>query len=351
MTLPQTELVMDTIDCLMAVSGSAAAPSDAAQRLHRIEARYPRTQLRLLWQQIGDDDLFHYDALLQLPEGGTLSLGFCRELSLPWLMQGAHRWSDADLLRVRETVLTVDQAIAQFDFASPDGAMAQRLIDACLVQDELNRRPVEVSDAELQRAMDGFRRAHRLYSGADTQRWMAMRGIKHADLERLVSGHAAVAGLRERLTADRVGDYFERHHADFDVAHVAVICFPDPGSARQAYLSVRAGTVEFFALAQSRFLEQAAMGSDEPTTSLLQTLQRGRRPTPMCASVFEAAVGDLVGPIDADGCSSVVRVLGFAPASLDDRTRAMIQGLLFDEWLQGQRQTADIEWQRGRGRR
>ena len=348
MTRPSSELVMDTIDCLAAVSGTAVEPEDAARRLHRVEARHPQSDLRLLWQALGTDDLFHYDAMLRLPEGATLTLGYARDQALPWLLHGARRWSEADLLRVGDTVLTVDQAIAQLDL-SEDGALAQRLIDACLVKAELTRCPIEVDGAELQRSMDGFRRAHRLFSADDTRRWLERNGLTHADLERRVARHAAVAMLRERLTADRVSDHFERHRADFDVAHIAVIRFRDPDSARQAHAGIRAGTVDFFAAAQSRALDQADR-SDVPAANLFQSVRRGRRPTSLSASVFGAAAGDLVGPIEGDEGSSVVRVLAIAPARLDDRTRALIQGLLFDDWLQGQREAADIEWQRGRGR-
>ena len=351
MTDARAELVMDTIDCLMAVSGTAVDPEDAATRLHRVEARHPQTRLRLLWQTLGTDECFHYDALLRLPEGGTLSLGYSPAQALPWLLHGARRWSDADLLRVGDFVLTVDHAIAHLDGLSEGGTLAQRLIDACLVKEELTRCPVEVGDAELQRAMDGFRRAQRLFSAADTQRWLQRNCLTHADLERRVADHAAVALLRERLTAGRVTGYFEQHHVEFDRACIASIGFSDPAAAQQARARIQAGKLDFFEAAQSRWLEQAASGEDEPTSGLFRTLRRGRLPTPLSAAVFAATAGEWVGPIDADEGCSVVRVLRFIPASLDDGTRATIQRLLFDDWLQQQCESADIEWHRGRGRR
>ncbi len=350
MTLPHTELVMETIDCLMAVSGSTVPPIDAANRLRRIEARHPRTQLRLLWQDMGADEHFHYDALLRLPQGGgTLSLGFCRELSVPWLMQGARRWNDGDLLRVGDSVLTVDQAIAHLDCLSEDSPMAPRLVDACLVHAELGRHPVEVSDAELQRAMDGLRRAHRLYTSADTHRWMERRGIEHADLERLAADHAALAGLRSRITAGRVSEHFAQHHADFDTACIAQIACPTRGAAQQTYSDIQAGRVDFFQAAQHRF-RQAAERGNAIQANLFQTLRRGREPSALSSQVFDAAAGDLLSPIDCDDGCLVVRVLSLAEAGLDDATHDLIQRLLFDQWLEQQRASADIEWCRGRAK-
>src|SRR5207247_7550669 len=112
------------------------------------------------------------DALLHLPGEGTISLSFCPDRALPWPLRGVHRWSDKDLVRVNDTVLQVDQAIACLDFIWGEWPLVKRLVDTCLIQEALQKDPIDLSDAQLQQAMDGFRRAHQLYTAEDPFRWM-----------------------------------------------------------------------------------------------------------------------------------------------------------------------------------
>ena len=60
--------------------------------------------------------------------------------------------------------------------------------------------------------------------------------------------------------------------------------------------------------------------------------------------LFSAASGELVGPLTTGTGHALIRVLEILPAQLDDRTRAAIQDILFNEWLAGRRQAAQIEW-------
>jgi hypothetical protein len=45
-----------------------------------------------------------------------VSLSFCPDEELPWPLRGVGRWSDKDLVRVNNTLLRVEDAIAFLDF-------------------------------------------------------------------------------------------------------------------------------------------------------------------------------------------------------------------------------------------
>jgi len=201
-TLP-SELIRQTLDCLKAISDSAEPPTRAQQRLREVEAADPGVRVDLLWDDGGDGASWHYDALLRLPGGGTISLSYCPDRALPWPLRGARRFREGDLLRVNDNVMTVGEAIGRLDATFADAAVGTRLIDACLVQEELLRHPVEVSAQDLQRAMDAFRRTHRLYSAEACRQWMAQRGLSPTQFEALIAEHAEVAALRRRVTAQQ----------------------------------------------------------------------------------------------------------------------------------------------------
>jgi putative peptide maturation system protein len=343
------QAVADALAWLMTLSRERVRPEAARSRLQLLRQQHPETQLELLWEEEAYDGSVHYDLLLHLPEGGTLSLSFCPDSALPWSLRGAHRWSEADLVRVNQCVLKVDQAIACLDFIWNETPLIERLLDACLIEETLEKEPIELPDAELQSEVDAFRRARRLYTAAETHAWIERHGITHEKLERLVASQARVARLRERVTDRDVEACFAARRAEFDTARIARIDFPDEERARQVAGQARRGEAEFHAAAQRRFMERAARPAASPRP-LFEVVRRGQLPRPLADATFAVAPGQVVGPIRVGGRYALVRVLSLTPARLDEPTRQAIQEILFAEWLAERRRTASIEWCWGNAR-
>jgi putative peptide maturation system protein len=291
----------------------------------------------LLWEEETYDGSVHYDALLSRAGQGTFSVSYCAERGVPWPMRGVHRWREGDLVRVNETVLTVDRAIANLDFIWDEAPIVERLINACLIDQALTRDPIELSDEELQEAMDAFRRAHRLYRSDETHRWLARRGMSVEALERLVTGEMLVARLRERVTAGQVETYFEEHRHDFDTALVARFDVRDVTEATSIISEIRAGRLDFYAAAERQARRQTG------AAPMFEQVRRDAS-SALATAAFDAAIGELVGPVVADPGLTIARVLDRVAAVLDAPTRLAVERCLFDEWLEARRREARIEW-------
>jgi putative peptide maturation system protein len=341
--------VLDTLEWLMGLSRDGIRPEEALGRLANLRHRHAHIPLDLLWEEDAFDRFVHYDALLRLPEGGTISLSFCPARALPWPLRGVHRWSDSDLVRVNGRVLRVDQAIALLDFVWDEARLVERLLDVCLVQEALDREPIELSDAELQREMDAFRRARRLHTAAATRQWMDHHGITHRKLEEFVAGQAVIARLRERVTAGRVDEAFAARRAEFDTVRIARFDLPDEEEARRVANQIRSGQVSFYEAAELHFLKTTGEGA-VPPRPLFQVIQRRQVPAPFADALFAAAPNEVVGPIRAAEGHALIRVLSSTRACLDAPTRSAIEEMLFAEWLTEKRQTAAIEWCWGNAR-
>jgi putative peptide maturation system protein len=336
------EILGETLQYLVMLSHDRTRPEEAMARLRPLQQRYVGTAMDLLWEEEEYDHSVHYDVLLRVDGEGTVSLSFCPERTLPWPMRGMHRASEVDLVRVNNTVLKIDQAIACLDFLWDEARIADRLVNVCLIQEALARDPIEPSDAELQRAMDGFRRMHRLYKADDLHRWMERHGMTHGKLERLVGSQVMVAKLRERVTAGRVGEYFATHQANFDTAYYARIDFPDEEDAHRTCELIGTGRLDFYAAAQYRFL--AAAHSGRPSGQLFTRVLRRHASADLEEAVFKAVPGEVLGPLRTAEGYAIARVLSFVPACLNERTRHDVTELLFEEWLAERRQASMIEW-------
>jgi putative peptide maturation system protein len=343
MTESLREALPGVLEWLIRVSERQLPPDDARSELAGLRRQHPELGLELLCAEEPFDGSLQYDLILRRAGAGTVSLGYCSEQALPWPLRGAHRWSDADLVKVNRQLLKVAQAIACLDFLWNEVRLVERLIDVCLIQEALEAEPVELSDADLQQAMNAFRQARGLQRAADTRRWLERNGLSHERLERLVTGEALAARLRERVAGERVEAVFEARHAEYDTVRIARIDLPDEGAAQRLAGRIRRGASDFHAEAERLFRE-------EGRPAAFQSLQRRLAPAGWSETVFAADAGALVGPLPAGRRFTVVRVVAHVPARLDDATRRRIEEELFAEWLAERRRAATIEWSWGNAR-
>lgn len=341
MSTPARQVVGEALEYLQALQREGLRPDDGQARLVSFKQRHPGMAMDLLHEEESYDGSVHYDLLLHLPEGGTVSLSYCPDRALPWPLRGVLRWSDRDFLRVNERVLQVDEVIAFLDFIWEQSPILDRLVNACLIHQALARDPIELSDDELQDTLDAFRRRHRLYKAADMHRWLEQRGVTHERLERLLAHEVRCAKLRDRVAADRVESYFADHPGDFDTAGIARLDFAQATDAEQLATQVRAGGQSFHEAAEQRFLATGRPG--ESARPFFVVMQRRQAPASL-APVFAARPGEVVGPLPVEGGYSLVRVLSVTTGRLDKATRIAITTILFEEWLQERRQAARIEW-------
>jgi len=330
---------VEVLDYLSALGQEGVRPVEAQRRLRAVQARHPEIVMELVWEEESYDGSVHYDALLRESDGATLSVSLNRDDGLPWPLRGVRRWSDADLAQVNGEILKIQDAVGLLDFLGQDTPVLQRLVDVCLIRQELAQRPIPLSDAELQRGLDDLRRAHKLHGAADTARWMRARGLTHERLEQLVVDHLTIDRLGERIAEGRVERHFEAQRAQLDTARLARLEFGDEESARRTYRRLCAGELDFFAAA-----EQAFLAAPKSERALFVSLQRSALSEELGAAVFAATPGSVLEPMRLDDRFVILRVLSLAPAQLDGATRVAIQQQLLEAWLAARREQADVTW-------
>jgi putative peptide maturation system protein len=335
--------VSEVVDYLLALQHEGVRPPEARARLQLVRGRHPDLGIDLLAEEEAFDQSVHYDALLRRAGEGTVSLSYCPERAVPWPLRGVHRWNDRELVRVNANILPVDTAMACLDFIWDEAPIIERLVNLCVIQEELEREPIELSDAELQDAMNKFRAAKKLFKAEDTLRWLERHGMSHEKLERYVSESAMVPKLRERIAAGRVEQYFREHTRDFDTARIARLEVMDESDARELAEQIRAGEQDFFAAAERHYFD-AIGGGKTPSSAMFVVIERRDADASFREPLFAAAPGELVGPVLIDTGHALLRVHSTVPARLDERTRAAIKEILFEDWLAERRQAARIEW-------
>ena len=334
--------VFDVLDYLFSLQQESIQPNEAHSRLQALRGRHTNLQIDLLAEKEAFDHSIHYDALLQCLGEGTISLSYCPERAIPWPLRGVHRWNEGDLVRVNENILQVHAAMACLDFIWDEGQIIDRLVDLCLIHEELERQPINLTDAELQESMDKFRAAKKLFTVEETMRWLERHGMSHEKLESYVSETAIVPKLRDRIASGRVESFFFEHQSDFDTAWVSRLDLMDEGQAHEFAKQIRTGTLDFNATAERQFIKTADQAASPQT--MFTIIERRHAEPALRDLLFATAPGELIGPVPLSTGYALIRVLAVNSAQLDDRTRAVIKDLLFQVWLNKRRQESRIEW-------
>jgi putative peptide maturation system protein len=336
-----TNVLLSAVSFLKDLHDDATQPAEARRRLRQFQSESPDFQLELVSDEEAYEQTFHYDLLVRFSEQESISLSYCHDHGIPWAMRGARRWTERDLLRVNDVVLRIDEALGCMEFDSNDSSKMQALVNMAILREALELESIPVSPDELQVAMDAFRSQRGLFRAADTHTWLRERGISHQQLEGIVVGQAMAAKFRTRVVVDDVEAYFHEHHGEFDTAAVALISYREEEAARKDFDRIAQGEIGFYTAAEQHVLCAAEQGL--AGTMSIARIRRSSLPAELATKVFSAA-DEVVGPIRFAGDWTVAKILAIAPATLDDSTRQIIEGVLFERWLNQQRASARIEW-------
>jgi putative peptide maturation system protein len=316
-------------------------PKAARSLLGGLRERHPNINMDLLFQEEPYDRTIHYDLLLHEVGEGSVSLSFCPEHTLPWPLRGAHSSREQDLVKVNELLITVGDAIAQIDFIWNEQALATQIINQGLIFQELQENPIDLTDAELQAAMNDFRILHKLFTASTTQQWMKERGLTHDRFEVLVQDYASVAKLRKQVTAESVKAYFQQHQSTFESAQVAYVILSDWQSTQIMFESITQQKVSFFAALE---IQLASNSKHIIEQSLLERSHYQDWPFPKDAVFASASIGEVLDPVKTEKGFALIKVIDRIAATLTPDIEIVIQDLLFQEWLASKRQEASVEW-------
>ena len=275
----------------------------AERDLARFRAEHPSVRVRLVRQREEYDGSLHHALLIKNGDGATISLSWCQDQALPWPLRGVHRAAEHLLLRVNGVETPVARAIACLDFIWDESRPADRLINDSLVREVLEEESEPLTDAELQTAMDAFRRARGLLTADAVQAWLNRHHISHSELEELVTVEASVARLRSRVASGKLEPWLAEHGHELDIARVARVEFTTEAGPRALDAD------GFLAAAEQAFAEGTARPGE-----VFATLRRGELDRETADQVFGAAPGTVVGPFPTEHGHLLIKVLAVEPA-------------------------------------
>jgi putative peptide maturation system protein len=329
--LPQA--LADALALLRALPRRRGEWRQAEALVARFKVAHPRLPCRLLSEEKPGSDALDHDLLLTIGEAGTLALSWHGDDGVPWVARYADHWAANYVLTVDGRSTTIQSALLYLGAQlrrRPD--LMQELVDRALVAAAIAEAPPDISEAELEAAVDAFRESQGLYSGAETQRWLDEMQLTMEALGGLVAQSLQITKFKERLTGPAVTPHFAAHRRDFDrVSLLRLDGLSEPGATHLAEAWRKTG--------RCPVLEGAAALIDMPNGRIETVFARD-----LPAELAGADTDAVIGPMPWGGRFRVAQVIRRHAAQLDDATRARIGELLFGAWLAERRTRAAITW-------
>lgn len=236
------------------------------------------------------------------------------------------------VLTIDNEKLTADDLITYLRFSNEFEDIAEKIIQDKLLAQAAKTHNMEPDAAELQQVADDFRRFTGMHRAKDTQEWLEAMKVSVDDFEAFLTGMVMKNKMLSELTTDtKLEDYFSQHSPDFDTADIKHILLDDEAKANE----IKALLEEDPALFDELVIEHSI---DEDTKYLqgrIMHIRRGTLAAELEAKIFNAAEGDIIGPIELseNGLWEIISVTAVTPATLNEEIKDEVGKAIRDQWF------------------
>ncbi|GAB3627832.1 Peptidyl-prolyl cis-trans isomerase D [Pandoraea terrae] len=245
------------------------------------------------------------------------------------------------IVRIDDEVIGVDEFVRVLKLTGQFEGLVEQLVRDKLTVHAARKQGMVLTTDEIQARADQFRRVQGLHRATDMNHYLDALGVSLDEFEAFITDSL----YREKMMAvicsdEEVQAYFKLNSPKFDSIEVSHIVVDTEGKAKELISLLQDDPDSFTEMAR----EHSIADTREQGGAIGKVL-RGSLKTDIEAKVFNAAVGDLIGPFPAADRSffEIFLVTAKHTATLDDEVTLEVRRLLREEWLMARAQEHIIE--------
>ncbi len=245
------------------------------------------------------------------------------------------------LVKIDDDAISVTEFLQTLKLSGQFEKLIEQFVRDRLTVQTAKKQGIRVSEEELQERADQFRRVRGLHRASETNKYLDAMHISLDELEAFLSDRLYQEKMMAQVCSEQaVQTYFKLNSPRFDSIEVSHIVLDAEGKAKEM-ISVLADDPDSF----DEMAREHSIVDSREQGGLIGKVLRGSLRTEIEAKVFNAAVGELLGPFaSADRTVfEIFRVNAKHPARLDDDTATEVRRLLSEEWLRARAQEHIIE--------
>jgi parvulin-like peptidyl-prolyl isomerase len=245
------------------------------------------------------------------------------------------------IVRIDDEVIGTDDFIRTLKLTGQFEGLIEQLVRDRLTVRAAKKLGLAVSPDEIQERADQFRRLQGLHRAADMNHYLDALGVSLDEFESFITDGLYQEKMMVQVCNDNaVEQYFKLNSPKFDSVEVSHIVLDTEGKAKEMMSALLDDPDSFAAMAHEH-----SIGDAREHGGVIGKVLRGALKPDIEARVFNAAVGDLLGPFASPDRSfyEIFALNAKYPATLDDDTSIEVRRLLREEWLVARAQEHIIE--------
>lgn len=245
------------------------------------------------------------------------------------------------IVKIDGAAIGVDEFLRTLKLSGQFEGLVEQIVRDRLTVLAAKKQGIQVSEQEIQERADQFRRVHGLHRAADTNKYLDAMRVSLEEFEAFVGDSLYREKMMQKVCSDQaVQGFFKLNSPRFDSIELSHIVLDAEGKAKEMISVLQDDPDSFEEMAR----EHSIAASREQGGRIGKVL-RGALRGDVEAKVFNAAVGDLLGPFTSGDRSTfeIFRVNAKQPARLDDDTATEVRRLLREDWLRARAQEHLIE--------
>ena len=246
--------------------------------------------------------------------------------------------SSAILFRVNNRPIQ-GESLRRLLLLEDDGSFICELIEESVQDAECEKRQIEADPKSVTEELNSIRRMKRLFSKADTEKWLKENGLDDEDFENLVKARVRRKLLRKQIVDGKTEKYFAMERWRFDSATLYRIKVSKNSTADELVEQLKDGA-EFFSLAKKYSEDKSTSHS----CGYLGKLMREQMRPEVESEIFKAQEGEIVGPIESVDGFHIYYVEKIELAKLEDSVILKIEDKIFPEWLKVHMDRVEISY-------
>lgn len=247
----------------------------------------------------------------------------------------------AAIVRIDDEVIGTDDFVRTLKLTGQFENLIEQLVRDKLTVRAAKKQGIPVAAAEIQERADQFRRVQGLHRATDMNNYLDALGVSLDEFETFITDSLYQEKMMERVcNAQAVDDYFKLNSPRFDSVEISHIVLDAAGKAKEMMSVLQDDPDSFEEMAREH-----SIADTRERGGVIGKVLRGSLKTDVEAKVFNAEVGDLLGPFAAGdgGYYEIFAVNAKHPATLDEETAAEVRRLLREDWLMARAQEHIIE--------
>lgn len=245
------------------------------------------------------------------------------------------------IVKIDDEVIDTEDFVRILKLTGQFESLIDQLVREKLTVRAAKKQGIEVPAEQIQERADQFRRVRGLHRASDMNQYLDTLGVALDEFEAFITESLYEEKMMQTVCSEKaVAEYFKLNSPRFDSIEVSHIIVDKVGMAKELISYLTEDADAFADMAREH-----SIADTREQGGLIGKVLRGSLKTDVEAKVFNAAVGDLLGPFPSADQSlyEIFMINGKNPARLDEDVAAEIRRLLREEWLMARAQEHIIE--------